>query len=159
MWNGLIINRHTLFETHHQLFLKKGFVVKSCFLYTKLDCCNDWIKADYVTKRLYLSLSLNSFFNFFTIKSFIYIFQTENYRDNICTIFMVGISVVNCVHYCLLYSWTNNSPWHNNASCMVSDDIYRVIQVISWKYKYGATKYNYVTQGHEKLQNWSFLQK
>ena len=28
-------------------FEKNGFVIKSCFLYTKLDCHNDWIKAEY----------------------------------------------------------------------------------------------------------------
>ena len=32
-------------------FQKTGFVVKSCFLYTKLVCRNDWIKPGYVTTR------------------------------------------------------------------------------------------------------------
>ena len=39
------MNRRNLFETRRQLFLKTGFVVISCFSYTKLDCRDDWIKA------------------------------------------------------------------------------------------------------------------
>ena len=40
------MNRHTLFETRRQFLNKTGFIVKSCFLYTKLDSCNDLIKAN-----------------------------------------------------------------------------------------------------------------
>ena len=39
------MNRRTLLETRRQLFKKNWICRKSCFLYTKLDCCNDWIKA------------------------------------------------------------------------------------------------------------------
>ena len=46
------MNRRTLFETRRQLFEKAGFVVKSCFLYTKLDCRNekvfDTMKQDHM---------------------------------------------------------------------------------------------------------------
>ena len=44
MRNGLIMYRRNLFETRRQLFQKNGFVLKSCFLYTKLNCHNDSIK-------------------------------------------------------------------------------------------------------------------
>ena len=37
--------RGTLFETRRQLFWKNWFGVKSYFLYTELDCHNDWIKV------------------------------------------------------------------------------------------------------------------
>ena len=46
MEKGLIMNRRTLFVANY--FRKAGFVVKSCFPYTKLDCCNDGIKANMI---------------------------------------------------------------------------------------------------------------
>ena len=41
---------------------KTGFVVKSCFLYSKLGCDNDWIKADYVTTSFLCGWYLTSLF-------------------------------------------------------------------------------------------------
>ena len=45
MWNDLIINNVLCSKRVANYFEKTGFVVKSYFLYTKLDCHNDWIKV------------------------------------------------------------------------------------------------------------------
>ena len=42
------MNRLNLFEKRRQLFFKNGYAVKSCFLYIKLDCHTDKVKANLV---------------------------------------------------------------------------------------------------------------
>ena len=65
------------------IFKKTGFVVKSCFLYTELDCRNDWITADYITIFLCAWYLTNLFI---TSRNSIFYFKRLNYLvwQNIC---------------------------------------------------------------------------
>ena len=98
MWKGLIMNRRTLFVANY--FRKAGFVVKSCFLYTKLGCRNDGKKLMWLIQLQCKFTHFICFFVvFFSIKDFFHEHSQFTGQQEKCE----AMSLFPLYHFYLLY--------------------------------------------------------